>query len=161
MEVWINDKKAKIGLQYQRSHNCKYDYTFMLNEKEEGQADVKEELSQSSIKPIWRIPLSRSMKLIKKMNTESVKDPTAPISKKQKKLLHQISKLKWLIDDTVHALVEEVNSRGTPMYQKETKGESNTLHTEKETETIHNLITNPISEEKLPTILKEIQEVID
>ncbi len=62
------------------------------------------------------MPLSRDVELIKKMNTESVRDLTAPISKKQKKLLHQISKLKWLIDDTVHALVEEVNSRGTPMY---------------------------------------------
>ena len=63
------------------------------------------------------------------------------------------------MDDAVHVLVEEVNSRGTPAYQEETEGESSTTHTE--VETIHNLTTNPISEEKLPTILKEIQEVID
>src|SRR6266542_786193 len=63
------------------------------------------------------------------------------------------------MDDAVHVLVEEVNSRGTPMYQEETEGESSTAHTE--VKTIHNLTTNPISEERLPTILKEIQEVID
>ncbi len=36
IEVQVNDEKARIGFQYQRSHNCEYDYTFMLNEGEEG-----------------------------------------------------------------------------------------------------------------------------
>ncbi len=35
MEVWVNDEKAKIGFQYQRIYNYEYDYTFMLNEREE------------------------------------------------------------------------------------------------------------------------------
>ena len=55
----------------------------------------------------------------------------------------------------MHTLVEEVNSRGTPAYQEETEGESSTA-SKKEIETIHNLTTNLISEEKLSTILKEI-----
>ncbi len=63
------------------------------------------------------------------------------------------------MDDAVHALVEEVNSRGIPTYQEEIEGESSTVHTE--IETIHNLTTNLILEERLPTILKEIQKVID
>src|SRR6266542_6857354 len=63
------------------------------------------------------------------------------------------------MDDAVHVLVEEVNGRGIPEYQEETEGESSTTHTE--VETIHNLTTNPISEERLPIIPKEIQEVID
>src|SRR6266498_2621690 len=63
------------------------------------------------------------------------------------------------MDDAVHALVEEVNSHGIPTYQEEIEGESNTAYTE--IETIHNLTTNPISEERLLTILKKIQEVID
>ena len=68
-------------------------------------------------------------------------------------------KLEQLIDDAVHALVEEVNSREILAYQEETEGESSTAYTE--VETIHNLTTNPISEERLPTIPKEIQKVID
>src|SRR6266542_3408631 len=63
------------------------------------------------------------------------------------------------MDDAVHVLVEEVNSREILAYQEETEGESSTAHTE--VETIHNLTINPISEERLPTIPKEIQEVID
>ncbi len=63
------------------------------------------------------------------------------------------------MDDAVHALVEEVNSHRIPTYQEEIEGKSSTAHTG--IETIHNLITNPISEERLPTIPKEIQEVID
>src|SRR6266498_3819880 len=65
------------------------------------------------------------------------------------------------MDNVVHALVKEVNSSGISAYQEETKGESSTLQTERETEVIHNLTTNLISEEKLFEILKEIQEVID
>ena len=63
------------------------------------------------------------------------------------------------MDAAVHDLVEEVNSCGILAYQEETEGKSSTAHTE--VETIQNLTTNPISEERLPTILKEIQEVID
>src|SRR6266542_3314179 len=64
------------------------------------------------------------------------------------------------MDNAIYALVEEVNSQGILAYQEETEGESSTALTG-ETETIHNLTTNLISEEKLPMILKEIQEVID
>ncbi len=35
MKVRVNDEKARIGLQYQRNYNCKYDYTFMLEKGEE------------------------------------------------------------------------------------------------------------------------------
>jgi len=35
MKVWINNEKARIGLQYQRNCTGEYDYTFMINEKEE------------------------------------------------------------------------------------------------------------------------------
>src|SRR6266498_5518620 len=106
------------------------------------------------------MPLSRGVELLKRMSMKQATDPKAPISEKQVKLLYRILKLEQLMDDTVHALVEEVNSRKIPTYQEETEGESSTAaHTE--IETIHNLITNPISEERLPTILKEIQEVID
>ncbi len=52
--------------------------------------------------------------------------------------------------------MKEVNSQGIPVYQKETEGESSTLYIEGETKTIYNLTTNPISEEKLLTIPKEI-----
>ena len=65
------------------------------------------------------------------------------------------------MDNAVHALVEEVNSRETSAYQKKMERESSTLQAEGKTETIHNLTTNLISEEKLSTILKEIQKVID
>ncbi len=41
------------------------------------------------------------------------------------------------------------------------EGENSTLLIEEEIKTIHNLTTNLISEEKLPTISKKIQEVID
>ncbi len=41
------------------------------------------------------------------------------------------------------------------------EGESSMLQIEGETEVIHNLTTNSISEEKLPIIFKKIQEVID
>ena len=105
------------------------------------------------------MPLSRGAELLKKMSTEQAPDPKATVSEKQVKLLHQISKLEQLIDDAIYALAEEVNSQGIPAYQEETEGESSTAHTE--IETIHNLTTNPISEERLPTIPKEIQEVID
>jgi len=59
IEVRINDEKARIVLQYQ--HNCtgEYDYTFMINEKEETWADAEEELSQPSIRPVWRMLLNR------------------------------------------------------------------------------------------------------
>ncbi len=60
------------------------------------------------------------------------------------------------MDDAVHALVEEINSQRTSAYQKKTEGKSNTLQIKGKTETIHNLTTNPISEEKLSTIPKEI-----
>jgi len=90
---------------------------------------------------------------------EQATNPKAPVSEKQVKLLHRILKLEQLMDEAVHVLVEEVNSRGIPMYQEETERESSIAHTEMET--IHNLTTNPISEERLPTIPKEIQEVID
>jgi len=76
------------------------------------------------------------------MNSE-----TAPITEKQVRLLHQIFKLEQLIDNAVHALVEEVNGWGTPAYQKEIEGESSICQTEGEIEAINNLITNPISEE--------------
>ncbi len=45
MEVWVNDKKARIGLQYQHTYNCEYDYTFILNIEEEEWVDIKEMLS--------------------------------------------------------------------------------------------------------------------
>ena len=35
MEVRVNDEKACIRLQYQRNYMREYDYTFMINEKEE------------------------------------------------------------------------------------------------------------------------------
>src|SRR6266540_5516815 len=105
------------------------------------------------------MPLSRGAELLKKMSTEQVTDPKALISEKQVKLLYRILKLEQLMDDAVHVLVEEVNSRGIFTYQEETERESNTAHTE--VKTIHNLTTNLISEERLPTIPKEIQEVID
>ncbi len=35
IKVRINDEKARIGFQYQWSHNYEYNYTFMMNEKEE------------------------------------------------------------------------------------------------------------------------------
>ncbi len=56
------------------------------------------------------MPLSRGIELIKKMSSEPAGDPKAPITKKQVKLLYQIFRLKQLIDDTVHIIVEEVNS---------------------------------------------------
>ena len=65
------------------------------------------------------------------------------------------------MDDTVHALVEEVNSYRILAYQEEMEGESSTAQMGGKIETIHNLITNPISEKKLLTISKEIQKVID
>ncbi|SRR6266540_5769902 len=102
------------------------------------------------------MPFSKDVELIKKMRNEPAGDLKAPLNEKQIKLLHQISKLEQLMDDTVYALVEEVNNRETPVYQIETEGKSSTLQTEGETETIHNLTTNSISEEKLPTIPKEI-----
>src|SRR6266498_1201060 len=103
--------------------------------------------------------LSKGAEPIRKMNSETAGNLTAHISTKQVKLLYRISKLKQLMDDAVHVLVEEVNSRGIFTYQEETERESNTAHTE--VKTIHNLTTNLISEERLPTIPKEIQEVID
>ena len=45
MEVWVNDKKVRIGLQYQCNHNYKYDYTFILNEGEEEWVNAEEELN--------------------------------------------------------------------------------------------------------------------
>jgi len=65
------------------------------------------------------------------------------------------------MDNAVYALVKEVNGQETSTYQKETEEESSTLQIEGETEVIYNFITNPISEETLPKILKEIQEVIN
>ena len=65
------------------------------------------------------------------------------------------------MDNTVHALIKEVNSWETLAYKEETKEKSNTFQTEEKIEIIHNLITNLISEEKLLTILKKIQEVIN
>jgi len=56
------------------------------------------------------MPLSKGVKLIKKISNESARDPKVLIIEKQVKLLYRISKLKQLIDDAVHALVEEVNS---------------------------------------------------
>ena len=35
MEVWVNDKKVCIRLQYQRNYTGEYNYTFMINEEEE------------------------------------------------------------------------------------------------------------------------------
>ena len=88
MEVRVNDEKVRIGLQYQRSHNCEYDYTFILSEiAEEEWADAEEELSQPSIRSVWRMPLSKGAELIRKMSGETVGDPMASISEKQKKLL--------------------------------------------------------------------------
>ncbi len=62
------------------------------------------------------------------------------------------------MNNAVHALVEEVNSQGTPVYQEETERESSTLLLEGKTnkKIIYNLITNPIIKEKLLEILKEI-----
>ncbi len=110
MEVWVNDEKARIGLQYQYGPNCKYDYTFILNEGKEEWADKEEELSQPSIRSVWKMPLRKGVELIRKMSMEIARNPTIPISEKQKKFLHWISKLEQLIDKAVHALVEEVNS---------------------------------------------------
>src|SRR6266498_2409386 len=59
MEVRVNDEKACIGLQYQRNHTGEYDYMFMINEEEETWVDTEEELSQPSIRSVWRMPLSR------------------------------------------------------------------------------------------------------
>ncbi len=64
----------------------------MLNEKKEW-ANAKEELSQPSIKLVWRMPLSKGAELIKKISSESVRDSKAFITEKQEKLLYQISKL--------------------------------------------------------------------
>ncbi len=50
------------------------------------------------------------------MSTEVVRDPKVPIIEKQVKFLHQILKLKQLMDDAVHALIEEVNSQGISAY---------------------------------------------
>src|SRR6266542_1524272 len=105
--------------------------------------------------------LSKGAEPIRKMNSETAGNLTAHISTKQVKLLYRISKLKQLMDDAVHVLVEEVNSRGIPAYQEETEGESSTFQMKEETETIHNFTTNLILEEKLSKILKKIQEVID
>ena len=64
--------------------------------------------------------------------------------------------------DAIHILVKEVNSQEILAYQKEIERESNTLQTEEKTDIeVNNLTTNLILEKKLPTILKEIQEVID
>ncbi len=72
IEVQVNNEKARIGFQYQQNHNCKYNYIFMLNEdqkeREKVWADVKEKLSQPSIRPVWRMSLSKGVELIKKMN---------------------------------------------------------------------------------------------
>ncbi len=62
------------------------------------------------------MPLNKDAKLIKMMSSESAENSKVPLTKKQVKLLHQISKLEQLIDDIVYALVEEVNSQGTPTY---------------------------------------------
>ncbi len=65
------------------------------------------------------------------------------------------------MDNTVYVLVEKVNSREIPVYQKKIERKSITLQIEGEIEIIHNLTTNLISEKKLPKISKEIQKVID
>ena len=65
------------------------------------------------------------------------------------------------MDDAVHVLVEEVNSQGIPTYQEKIEGKSSMFQMKGKTEIIHNLTINPISEEKLFTIPKEIQEVIN
>ncbi len=45
MEVRVNNEKAKIGLQYQCIYNCEYNYTFILNKKQEDKwADAEEKL---------------------------------------------------------------------------------------------------------------------
>jgi len=54
--------------------------------------------------------LSKGTKLIKRMSSETTRDPTALITEKQVKFLHWIFNLEQLIDDVVYALVEEVNS---------------------------------------------------
>ena len=59
IEVRVNDEKACIGLQYQRNCTGEYDYTFMINEEEKTWADAEEELGQPSIRPVWRMPLSK------------------------------------------------------------------------------------------------------
>ncbi len=59
------------------------------------------------------------------MSVKSAENSTAPISKRQVKLLYQIFKLEQLIDDAIQALVKEVNSREILTYQEETEGESN------------------------------------
>ncbi len=102
------------------------------------------------------MPLSWSVELLKRISTEPARNSIMSIINKQKKLLYQISKLKQLMNDAVYALVKEVNSWGIPAYQEETEEESSTLQTEGEIEVINNLITNLISEKKLPIILKEI-----
>ena len=61
------------------------------------------------------------------MSGKSAEDPRAPITKQQVKLLHQISKLKQLMNDAVYVLVKEVNSRETPAYQEEIEEESSIL----------------------------------
>ncbi len=133
----------------------------MLNEGEEEWVDIEEELSQLPIRSVWKMPLSKGAKLIKRISTEPAGDPATLMSEKQVKLLYRISKLKQLMDEAVHTLVKEVNGQGILAYQEETEEESSTLQTEGETEIMYNLIINLISEEKLPKILKEIQEVID
>ena len=49
------------------------------------------------------------------------------------------------MNEAIHVLIEEVNSREISAYQEETEGESSTLHIEEKTEVIYNLIINPIS----------------
>ena len=65
----------------------------MINEEEETWADAEEELSQPSIRSVWRMPLSRGAELLKKISMEQATDPKAPISEKQVKLLYRILKL--------------------------------------------------------------------
>ncbi len=67
----------------------------MISEKEEEKtwADAKEELRKPSIRPVWRMPLSRRAEFLKKMSKEQITDPKAPISEKQVKLLYRILKL--------------------------------------------------------------------
>jgi len=69
--------------------------------------------------------------------------------------------LEQLIDNAVYALIEEVNSQKIPVYQEETEEKSSTFQAEREIEVINNFTINSILKERLLTILKEIQEIID
>ncbi len=62
------------------------------------------------------------------------------------------------MDDTVHTLVEKINSQRISAYQEKTEEKNSIFQTEGkiDKETINNLIINLISEKKLPEISKKI-----